>query len=181
MQHLDERLKTFDGPMTDSLRNRGARSRGALGYFTVTHLFGPGEHIGLGAETVTRYFPELTATGDDGTMSLAYDQLKEPIIAALGTIVENCRAAANDNFCIELLKKDSLNENSFIGDRSCLASIHASAQVALPGTANLSVRSLTCRLFLRTNRLWSPPFAIISRTTAPSRVKCSFCAGRTRG
>ena len=103
----DERLKTFDGPLTDSLAKLAALGREErFGYFHGdASVFGPGEHIGLGAQTVARYFPELTATGDNGTMSLAYDKLTVPIIAALGTIVESCRAAANDNFCIELLKR----------------------------------------------------------------------------
>lgn len=41
---------------------------------------------------MAQYFPELTATGSDGKMSLAYDKLTVPIIAALAEL-----KADNDN------------------------------------------------------------------------------------
>ena len=105
----DETLKTFDRALHNPLGTLVALGQSQhFGYFHWDDpKYGSGERIGLGAQTLARFFPELTATGSDGLMSAAYDKLTVPIIAALGEIVESCHAAANDNFCKELLKRVS--------------------------------------------------------------------------
>lgn len=93
----DERFKTFDGPISDPLGKLVSLSRDEhFGYFhgkgdKGQQLF-PRESIGLGAQTVGKYFPELIAKGDDGYYSLAYDKLTVPIIAAIADL-----KADNDN------------------------------------------------------------------------------------
>ena len=98
----DERLKVFDRPMGRSLDKLAALSREEhFGYFYANagglQQFGTGEHIGMGAQTVARYFPELTARGSDGMMSLAYDKLTVPIIEAIAEL-----KADNDNLRAEI-------------------------------------------------------------------------------
>ena len=105
----DERLKTFDHlPFGDALGKLVSLSESAhFGYFHWNDpaQYGAGERIGAGAQTVASLYPELTETGSNGYMSLAYDKLTVPIIQSLREIVDSCRAAANDNFCQQLLKK----------------------------------------------------------------------------
>ena len=91
----DERLKVFDGPLVNPLGKLIALSNSDhFGYFhwIDTKRYGEGEKIGLGAQTLERYFPGLTATGSDGLMSAAYDKLTVPIIAAIAEL-----KADNDN------------------------------------------------------------------------------------
>ena len=105
----DERLKTFDHlPLGDALGKLVSLSESAhFGYFHWNDpaQYGAGERIGAGAQTVASLYPELTDTGSNGYMSLAYDKLTVPIIQSLREIVDSCRAAADDNFCRQLLKK----------------------------------------------------------------------------
>ena len=105
----DERLKTFDHlPLGDALGKLISLSESAhFGYFHWNDpaQYGAGERIGAGAQTVASLYPELTDTGSNGYMSLAYDKLTVPIIQSLREIVDSCRAAADDNFCRQLLKK----------------------------------------------------------------------------
>jgi hypothetical protein len=84
----DESLKTFEGPMRNSLDKLVALSHDShFGYFKWRDVqLGTGRKIGVGAQTVARYFPELVATGDDGLKSLAYDKLTVPIIDALAEL-----------------------------------------------------------------------------------------------
>lgn len=105
----DERLKVFDHHLHNALASLVALSRDEhFGYFHARGdagraQFGSGEHIGIGAQTVARLFPELTATGSDGMMSLAYDKLTVPIIEAIAEL-----KADNDNLRteIEQLRRD---------------------------------------------------------------------------
>ncbi len=60
-------------------------------------IFRHPQYRDIGAQTVARLFPELTATGDDGLMSLAYDKLTVPIIAAIAAL-----KADNDSLRAEL-------------------------------------------------------------------------------
>lgn len=98
----DENLKTFDGPLVDPLAKLVALSHNEhFGYFygkgaIGEQQFGVGRHIGAGAQTVARYFPELTATGSDGRMSLAYDKLSIPIINALAQLDARLSALEQD-------------------------------------------------------------------------------------
>jgi hypothetical protein len=103
----DERLKIFDRPIEGALDRLVALSRdNHFGYFHANERgkaqFGVAEHIGIGAQTLARYFPEITAVGEDGLMSAAYDKLTVPIIQALAEL-----KAHNDNLRAEMteLKK----------------------------------------------------------------------------
>lgn len=103
----DERLKTVDGPIVGALamlmRVDGVyfHGKGQEGMAQ----FGDGEHVGLIAQNVAAVFPSLVQFGENGYASLAYDKLTAPIIASLHEIVDSCRDAANDNFCVQLLKR----------------------------------------------------------------------------
>lgn len=103
----DENLKIFKAHLINTLDQLVAISRSPhFGYFEWTDpRYGEGLKIGVGAQTVARFFPELTATGSDGLMSLAYDKLTIPIIEALAEL-----KADNDNLRHELktLKETSL-------------------------------------------------------------------------
>lgn len=103
----DERLKMIDGPITgalamlmhvDGVYFHGKGQEGMA-------QFGDGEHVGLIAQNVATVFPSLVQFGENGYASLAYDKLTAPIIASLHEIVDSCRDAANDNFCVQLLKR----------------------------------------------------------------------------
>jgi hypothetical protein len=106
----DERFKHFEGHLTGALDQLVALSRDEhFGYFQWTDSqYGTGRKIGAGAQTVARYFPELTATGSDGHMSLAYDKLTVPIIDALAElkVANDNLQASNDNLraCMESWK-----------------------------------------------------------------------------
>lgn len=98
----DESLKTFASHLTGSLERLVALSRAEhFGYFAWNDpRYGTGRKIGIGAQTVAGIFPELTATGSDGLMSLAYDKLTVPIIAAIAEL-----KADNDNLHAELQRR----------------------------------------------------------------------------
>lgn len=107
----DERLKDFDGRLIDALPRLVALSKDDhFGYFHASGAagraqFGREEHIGIGAQTVAKFFPQLTAVDSDGLYSLAYDKLTVPIIEALAEL-----KADNDNLRneVERLKRRSV-------------------------------------------------------------------------
>lgn len=100
----DERLKNI-GPRIDDALDRLLKINGFYFTYKDQKTYGKGEQIGVGAQTVEKVFPELVSTDKHGMKSVAYDKMAAPIIEALREIVDSCRAAANDNFCQQLLKR----------------------------------------------------------------------------
>jgi hypothetical protein len=92
----DETLKTFDASMGGALSKLISISQSShFGYFHWNDGKGD-EKIGIGAQTVARYFPELVERGSDGLYSLAYDKLTVPIISALAVISGRLDAIEKD-------------------------------------------------------------------------------------
>lgn len=112
----DETLKAFEGPVDNALGRLVALSRSpAFGYFRASDAgraqFGTERRIGLGAQTLGSFFPELMERGVDGLYSADYAKLTVPIVAALVEVhdeVSELRSrvtsleAANDNLSREV-------------------------------------------------------------------------------
>lgn len=98
----DETFKVFDGPVDNALERLVAMSHSdKFGYFHANDAgraqFGDSRRIGLGAQTLGSFFPELAERGSDGLYSADYAKLTVPIIAGLATLGDRMDVLQADN------------------------------------------------------------------------------------
>jgi hypothetical protein len=105
----DETLKKFTGHLADSLSKLVALSQEEkFGRFRWIDpdKYGQGDRIGVGAQTLQRYFPEMVERGSDGLYSAAYDKLAIPLIDSVAAL-----KLMNDNLNSRIAKLEAANDN----------------------------------------------------------------------